>query len=70
MPNSEPIRISVDPVPPSPEKNAESRMIAPKSAIEPAATTSCPSATPTPSPSAVSMVRPLRRRSSDAMYER
>ncbi len=37
-----PIRSSVEPIPPSPEKNTDSRMIAPKSAMEPAATTSWP----------------------------
>ena len=39
-PSSEPISSSVAPVPPSPVKKIESRMIAPKSAIEPAAITS------------------------------
>ncbi len=43
-PNSAPISTSVAPGPPSPAKNRLSRMIAAKSAIEPAAMTSCPSA--------------------------
>ena len=41
-PNSPPSSSSVAPVPPSPEKKIESRMIAPKSAIEAAAMISCP----------------------------
>ena len=44
--SSEPISSSVAPVPPSPVKKSESRMIAPKSAIEPAAITSWPSVEP------------------------
>ena len=40
--NSSPSSSSVDPDPPSPEKKIESRMIAPKSAIEPAATINWP----------------------------
>src|SRR5262249_26892497 len=38
---SEPIRSSVEPTPPSPEKKIESRIAAPKSAIVPAATINC-----------------------------
>ena len=40
--NSAPSSSSVEPVPPSPEKKIESRMIAPKSAIDAAAMISCP----------------------------
>ncbi len=40
--SSDPTSNSVAPAPPSPEKKFESTMIAPKSAIEPAATTSRP----------------------------
>ena len=43
-PSSAPISTSVAPGPPSPAKNSDSRMIAAKSAIEPAAMTSWPSA--------------------------
>jgi hypothetical protein len=43
-PNSAPISTSVAPGPPSPAKNRLSRMIAAKSAIEPPAITSWPSA--------------------------
>ena len=40
--NSAPSSSAVEPVPPSPEKKIESRMIAPKSAIDAAAMISCP----------------------------
>ena len=53
------IRISVAPTPPSPEKNSDSRMIAPKSAIEPAARTSWPNLLPlSPASLSTGMITP------------
>jgi hypothetical protein len=43
--NTLPRSSSVEPMPPSPEKKIDSRMIAPKSAIDAAATISCPKST-------------------------